>query len=268
VAEIDVRGTRFHYVRLGGGERTVVFVHGLIMDDLSSWYFTLANPVAKHADVLVYDLRGHGKSERTPTGYRVADMVDDLAGLLDGLGLEDRPVDLVGNSYGGLLAVAFAVAHPERMRSLVLVDAHIPDEEWVARMQHTLQLEGEERDRLIMQSFRKWIGRHSEVKRTRLAERARALVEGTSLVRDIGAGPRFGDEELASIRCPVLALYGGESDMRDRGERMERTLPHCTLELFPACTHSIIWEAGSALRDRIVSWVRTPPPSTGSPGTG
>ena len=130
----------------------------------------------RHADVLLYDLRGHGKSERTPAGYRVVDMVADLAALLEALGLEDRPVDIVGNSYGGLVAVTFARLHPERTASLVLVDAHIPDETWVDEMRTTLSLEGDERDRLILESFKDWVGRHSEVKRTRLATPSPELI--------------------------------------------------------------------------------------------
>jgi pimeloyl-ACP methyl ester carboxylesterase len=109
VAEVVARGVRFHILRLGRGETTVVFLHGLIIDNLSSFYLTLANPTARNAQVLLYDLRGHGKSERTPAGYGVADMVADLAAILNVLGIT-RPVQLVGTSFGGLLALAFAVA--------------------------------------------------------------------------------------------------------------------------------------------------------------
>ena len=69
MAEIVARGVRFHVqhldLSLGGNHPDrplVVFLHGLVMDNLSSWYFTVANPVARIADVLLYDLRGHGKS--------------------------------------------------------------------------------------------------------------------------------------------------------------------------------------------------------------
>ena len=47
MAEVEVRGLDFHFLRLGGGEPTVVFLHGLVMDNLSSWYFTVANPMAR-----------------------------------------------------------------------------------------------------------------------------------------------------------------------------------------------------------------------------
>src|SRR5438552_5849704 len=123
MADVVANGVRHHVQRLGRGERTVVFVHGLVMDNLSSFYFTLANPIAEGAEVILYDLRGHGLSERPASGYSVASLVADLAALLDALAIT-RPVALVGNSFGGLVALAFAAAHPERVERLVLIDAH------------------------------------------------------------------------------------------------------------------------------------------------
>ena len=141
MADVVANGVRHHVQRLGGGEHAVVFVHGLVMDNLSSFYFTLANPIAERADVVLYDLRGHGLSERPARGYAVADFVADLADLLRALAL-DRPVDLVGNSFGGLLALAFAAAHPARVRRLALIDAHTGTDGWAAQMTATLALQG------------------------------------------------------------------------------------------------------------------------------
>lgn len=268
MAEVVARGLRFHVQKLGEvgeGEPTVVFLHGLVMDNLSSWYFTAANPVAKHTSALLYDLRGHGRSERPDGGYTVPDMVADLAALLGACGVE-APVHLVGNSFGGLLGLAFALEHPERVASIVLVDSHLSDEGWGAEMAGTLGLEGEERDRMIAESFRHWLGRHSRRKRTRLAETAKGLVYGTSLVEDLRASAPFSEASLRSLEVPVLALYGEESDVRDRGERLAALLPHCELRLLPGCTHSVLWEATDAVRDAIVAWIRRGDPPTSPRG--
>jgi pimeloyl-ACP methyl ester carboxylesterase len=254
VAEVVARGVRFHVVRLGAGERTVVFLHGLVMDNLSSWYFTVANAMARTAEVILYDLRGHGRSERPPSGYGVAEMVADLDGLLDALGV-GRPVYLVGNSVGGLLALAFAAAHPERAAGCVLVDGHVGDEDFGSEMAATLALEGEARDRKIAESFRHWLGRHSERKRTRLAETAGALVHGTSLVADMRASAALTDADLGRVRCPVLALYGERSDVRARGERLARVLSDCTVRIVPSCTHSVLWEATERVREEVLAFV-------------
>ena len=257
MADVVVNGVRHHVQRLGAGDRTVVFVHGLVMDNLSSFYFTLANPVAAGAEVILYDLRGHGLSDRPASGYAVADLVADLAALLDALGVT-RKVELVGNSFGGLVALAFAAAHPDRVAGLALIDAHDGTDGWAAQMTDTLALRGDARDSKIGQNFQAWLGRHSERKRTRLARSAEALVDGTSLIADLRGSPPITTAALSSIRCPTLALYGERSDVRDRGEQLARTLPACRLEVLPGCSHSVLWEATADVRARIVAFVGGP----------
>jgi pimeloyl-ACP methyl ester carboxylesterase len=261
MAEVIARGVRFHVQRLAPADRTasarapaVVFVHGLVMDNLSSFYFTLASPASRLAEVILYDLRGHGRSERPSGGYTLGDMVHDLAALLATLGV-GGPVVLVGNSFGGLVALAFAAAWPERVEGLVLIDAHLGQEGWTAAMQATLALEGEERDRRIAASFASWLGRHSERKSTRLAESAAALVHGTSLVADLGASPSLGEADLARVRCPVLALYGASSDLRAEAARMASALPACDLRIYEGCSHSILWEATARVRDDVLAFL-------------
>jgi pimeloyl-ACP methyl ester carboxylesterase len=253
MAEVLVGDLRLHVQRLGTGPGTVVFLHGLVMDNLSSWYFTVANPVAQHRSALLYDLRGHGRSERPATGYDLDTLVAELATLLD---LEvEAPVHLVGNSFGGLLAIAFALSHPDRCAGLVLADALLPEPGWGVAMARTLALKGRARDEQIAASFVNWLGRHSQRKRNRLAAQARALVENTSLVSDIAASRSYEDPAYETIACPVLALYGAESDVLGQGERLAARVPRCTLEVFPGCSHSVLWEETARLRARIVGWL-------------
>ena len=143
--DVTVGGVRFNTVRLTRSDVTdepaspdeaarppVVFLHGLIMDNLSSWYYTVAPAVATTTEVVCYDLRGHGRSERPPSGYRLEDAVDDLFGVVDALGIEG-PVHLVGNSFGGTIAIAAALWQPERVAGLGLIEAH-PAFRFVAAM--------------------------------------------------------------------------------------------------------------------------------------
>ncbi|HTJ46594.1 MAG TPA: alpha/beta fold hydrolase [Kofleriaceae bacterium] len=255
MSDVVANGVRHHVQRLGDARgKKVVFLHGLVMDNLSSFYFTLANPIAAAgADAILYDLRGHGMSERPARGYRVADFVDDLAAILDALHVERAT--FVGNSFGGTLALAFAAAHPARAAGLALIDAHDGADGWSAQMTATLALRGEARDAKIAESFQAWLGRHSERKRTRLAQHAEALVERTSLVEDLRASPPLDLAALGRVECEALALYGEQSDTRARGEAIARALPRCTLELVPNATHSVMWEATAHVKDRITTWV-------------
>jgi pimeloyl-ACP methyl ester carboxylesterase len=248
LAERIVRGLRFHVQRLGSADGpTIVFLHGLVMDNLSSWFFTVANAAAERRPVLLYDLRGHGKSERPPRGYALDEHVADLAALLE-IERIDRAI-LVGNSFGGLLALAFARAFPGKVAGACLVDAHLGDSSFGEQMAGTLELDGEARDRRIGELFASWIGRNSERKRSKLADAASALVHRTTLVEDLR---RTLPLALDGLDVPILALYGERSDLRARGETILSTLPSARVEILPGCTHSILWEATALVRSRII----------------
>jgi pimeloyl-ACP methyl ester carboxylesterase len=205
--------------------------------------------------VLVYDLRGHGLSERPKEGYGVEDMVLDLAGLLD-VTLGRAPACLVGNSFGALLAIEFALRFPERVAGLVLVDGHLGNDGFADRMVRTLSLRGQEADRVIADSFRHWLGRASPRKRDRLIAQARALVHGTSLVNDLGATVPLLASDFSCIESPTLALYGENSDLIRESAPLLASMPDCTLDVLPACSHSVLWEATDEVRARTLAFFR------------
>jgi pimeloyl-ACP methyl ester carboxylesterase len=254
VAEVQANGLAFHVQRLGTGRPAVLFLHGLVMDNLSSFYFTLANPVAERTEAVLFDLRGHGKSERPKTGYTLSSFVADVDALVERLELP-RPLHVVGNSFGGLLALAYAARRPETVRSLVLLDGHVGMPGWSDAMAATLSLTGEARDKQIAESFRHWLGRNSERKRSRLADTARALVEGTSLVDDIRHSPALSNEQLRAVTSPVLALYGEQSDLRADAQALSQLLPRVRLVTRAGTTHSILWEATAWVKDQLLQWL-------------
>ena len=108
---------------------------------------------------------------------------------------------------------------------------------------------------MILKYAYRWAGRHSERKVNRLITNAHRLTRKTTLVEDLAASPPVTDEELATIRCPVLALYGTDSELLDRGERLGRMVPDCEVRLFPGCTHLLLWEATEALKEQITAWI-------------
>ncbi|MFK4729089.1 alpha/beta hydrolase [Agromyces mediolanus] len=100
---------------------SVVLTHGAGMDRTMYDAQFAALATAGHRTVR-WDLRGHGGSRLDAgTRFTAADALDDLAALIDALGL-DRPA-LVGHSLGGNLVQAFARAHPERVAGLVVLDS-------------------------------------------------------------------------------------------------------------------------------------------------
>jgi len=124
MALVNAGDVSLNAVELGEGP-PVVMLHGLISGSSASWYFTCAPVLAKNHRVILYDLRGHGRSAPAAGGYDTATLAKDLENLLDAMGV-DEPVSLVGHSYGALVAMRFALAHPERVNRLALVEAPLP----------------------------------------------------------------------------------------------------------------------------------------------
>ena len=160
---------------------------------------------------------------------------------------------LVGNSFGGVVALAWAVQNPGRTRGLVLVDAHVSDDAFGTAMAGTLQLEGAARDAKIAEGFQSWIGRNSDKRRNRLAERASALVEKTSLVKDLASSPALDDHSLRALTAPVSLLYGERSDVLERGHWLRERLPNSSLTVLPGATHAILWEHTERVRSETLA---------------
>lgn len=265
MAEVTANGVRFHVQTLAPPVgvtptgATVVFLHGLVMDNLSSFYYTLANPcAAAGAEVVLYDLRGHGRSERPPTGYALADSVADLADLLQVMAI-DRPVHLVGNSYGGTVGLAFALAYPERVASLVLIEGHFAVEGWGEQMARTLWSIA---FGMEIEEARAWVAAAGR-KMTRMAQKSDQLINHTSLVEDLLTGIPLPRGPLQAMTCPVLAVYGDESDVIDRARELGRLIPDFTLNVLTRCGHSILMDVPGYLQEVMAWWLggrRTPAP--------
>ena len=257
---ISANGARFHVQQLkadtAADAPTVVFVHGLVTDNLSSFYYTLAGPVvAAGAQAVLYDLRGHGMSERPPDGYTTKDGVADLCAVLDALDVTG-PAYLVGNSYGGLIATGLALAAPERVAGLVLIEAACVGPSataWMEDILNTLTVAalGLEHDRTA--ELLRAAGRR---KLARVATAAGLLLNGTSLIEDLGTQRPLEPVELEAIGCPVLGVYGERSELRPTAEDLRRCVRDCQIEIIPGLAHTVLREATALLSSIVVDWLQ------------
>jgi pimeloyl-ACP methyl ester carboxylesterase len=250
-----INGLRTNYQLLpGAGEptETVVFVHGLGTDSLASFHLTLAAPVAAAGiDVIGYDLRGHGKTERPASGYTLQDFVADLDGLLSRLGVSG-PVHLVGNSFGGTVAFAFAVAFPERVRSIVSIEAEPPTEQWADKMRRTLDNTVEF---LSTETNFDWIeanyGRHHR----RLSQQAAERITSTTIAAEVPRGPLLTLPEIEAIDCPVLSILGRHGYQSDDLTALTSILPGGELFVFDDEGHSVLVERHRQVRGLLLEWI-------------
>jgi 3-oxoadipate enol-lactonase len=114
---VEVNGVRLAYDDVGEG-RAILFIHGFMLDR-TMWRSQVA--ALEGWRRIAPDLRGSGLSEAPERGYGIATYADDLAALLDALGV--RRTVLCGLSMGGYIAFEFLRRHRQRVAGLVIMDA-------------------------------------------------------------------------------------------------------------------------------------------------
>ncbi|MBO7940905.1 alpha/beta fold hydrolase [Streptomyces antibioticus] len=259
MAMVDTGAVRLHVQRTGPRRgrpavATVVLVHGLLTDSLASYYFTVAPAFAAAGlDVVMYDLRGHGRSERPAGGYTLDHNIDDLEALLDRLAVTG-PVHLVGNSYGGTIAFGYAVRRPERAASVTLIESEPATPAWAVKLERILhrvsaQLAENEPEALA------WVTAHRGRHTARLAKGAARLVRETTLSQEIPASRVLTRHQIRTVSCPVLAVYGGDSDLAEQAPRLKELLPDCRTVIVPGHEHSVLVEASGTVGGHILTLV-------------
>lgn len=117
----DVNGVQLHYVR-GGSGAPVVLLHGWS----TTWYewHKIMPALAQNYTVIAPDLRGLGDSSKPETGYDKRTLAEDVYQLVRQLSYPR--IFLVGHDLGGQVAYAYASAHPQEVRRLVIMEVPIP----------------------------------------------------------------------------------------------------------------------------------------------
>jgi N-formylmaleamate deformylase len=116
--DCSVDGVSLRYFRSGGSLPPLVLVHGFT--DNALYYSRLAEELATSWDVIAYDCRGHGQSDRAGGHFADADRVADLIGVVDQLDI--RGAAMIGHSMGGATIARAVADHPGLSRGIVLED--------------------------------------------------------------------------------------------------------------------------------------------------
>jgi pimeloyl-ACP methyl ester carboxylesterase len=218
---LPVNGVDLAWSEQGNGGTTLVLCHGFTG---SSHDFSLeAGALATKRRVVTLDQRGHGHSTKTGAlqGYTIEQLASDLAGFLEAVG--EGPVDLLGHSMGGRVAVTLTLERPELVRSLILMDtsawSFVPDDGGIREMVRAFfdgfdpavglpeqwRLGGPEDDLIASVVPESWLQEKDEIQ----AGTDPYAVKGLGaeiLAHDEGPGslrPRLG-----SIACPTTVIAG------------------------------------------------------------
>ena len=101
----------------------ILFIHGLYTN-MAFWHPTLLRELGEQSRLLMYDQRGHGYSDMPASGYTLTELAHDAAAVLDAY--EAGPqTDIVAHSFGSAVAIQLARLYPDRIRSIVLLDARL-----------------------------------------------------------------------------------------------------------------------------------------------
>ena len=117
--KLDRNGVQIHYEVHGKGP-VILLTHGY--SATSQMWRGQIEPLTKTNTLVIWDMRGHGQSDypAEPGQYSAALTVADMRALLDTVGAKTAVVG--GLSLGGYMSLAFHLAHPERVRALMLFD--------------------------------------------------------------------------------------------------------------------------------------------------
>jgi len=252
---LRVNDLGLHYLEWGEADApAIVCVHGYTGS--ADAFNALARDLKDRYHFLALDVRGHGESAWSPTGaYRYADQASDLAAFTRQLGLEKFV--LIGTSMGGIIAMAYAAEHADRLLGLVINDIG-PDSE--AGTQRITQMVGSRPDEFAtLEEAMAYRRAMSPILAVRSAADQRELALG---VLRRGTGGKWGWKmdpayirqrvehgaparpplwpALQALPCPTLVVWGTESDVLSEAQvlRMVDVLPRGELVRVPGIGHA------------------------------
>jgi esterase len=250
-----VNGLRMHYLDWGyPSAPPVVCVHGY--SSSAQAFAALARHFQGRFHTIALDVRGHGESAWSPTeAYQYHDQISDLAGFVDQLGLEQFA--LIGTSMGGIIAMAYAGAHPERLLRLVINDIG-PDAE-VGGQRITQMVGDRPKEFASLEDAMAYRRLVSPITARRSDEDQRELALGVLRHQPDGRwvwkmDPAYIRQRvqqgppprpalwpaLQRITCPTLVVWGRESDVLSevQARRMVDVLPQAELVAVPSVGHA------------------------------
>ena len=261
---VEHNGASIHYSSVGEGP-DIIFIHGFAANH-AFWHIKILFSLARRYRITTYDLRGHGLSSMPKKGYSSADMAHDLHALINHLDIEKA--HLVGHSFGGVVGLHYAALHGDRVAGLTLADSRVrtfqptqrpkdwpnwpaaketlakmgiempPDEPeaglWL--LEKLAQPEWrEKRDQLMgSQLFIPFCQKRSGKK---TAEKWLKLLSTTTARSDLVSSGGLTSKMIASIKCPVMAIYGELTKLKTSYSELMKCLPRCKGKIVPGRGH-------------------------------
>jgi pimeloyl-ACP methyl ester carboxylesterase len=244
---VEANGRRLSYVRRGSGE-PLLLIMGL-SGHHQVWGEPFLAALAAEYDVVAFDHRGIGESDRAEAEFSITDLADDAAGVIEGIGWTSAHV--FGISLGGMVAQQLALRHPELVRTLAIGCSYAggrgstmesPGLPRVlsAMMTHDPDLvarAGFEAN--VSPAYTADPAHFEEFKRNALAVKVPVPVV---MMQAQAAAAHDTSAALPSLRVPTLVIHGTADEMLlfGNGEQIASLIPGARFELFEGVGH-LFW---------------------------
>jgi len=255
-----VNGINLYYELHGPEQADVIVLSNGIFMSAGSWGYQVAE-FKKHFRVLVYDCRGMWQSDHPEDPYSMDMHVEDLAGLLDALGIEKAHIG--GISYGGEISLLFALKYPQRTRSLIVSSSVSQIDTMLAKM-GTLwssALRDRDADALFEASLplnfsEGWLKANAGI-----LEATRKLYHKMDLPAAERLMNAFSEinftERLKEISVPALVVVGELDILKPRkyAEIIAAEIPGAELVIIPYAGHAVSMEQPAAFNSAVLGFV-------------
>lgn len=265
MALITAGDARYH-VELAGSGPSLLLLHGFTGSAATWQPFRAAFASMR---TIAPDWLGHGRSDspRDPARYRMENAVEDVITILDTIG--ERRVNVLGYSMGGRVALALALAHPERVAALVLESASpglaSADERQARRaadeaLADFIEQEGMEgfvnrweSQPLFASQRRLTDGVRRHLREQRLAASPDGLARS---LRGLGTGvqPSLW-EQLAALAPPTMLIYGELDEKFVAIGRAMAAAPRIELRIVPDAGHAVHLEQPAAFTRMVMEFI-------------
>lgn len=226
--------------------------------------------------VVLWELRGHGRSgaPAEDAGWSMARIVDDLGRVLDRTAPGRRAV-VGGLSFGGLAAMHFALAHPERVRGLVLLasgpgfKSERSQAAWADQVERTARRLEERGMEALLQgrAAHTTIGGRPELPAARAAAEAFRAQDPRAVAafgRKVAAAAPPVIGRLHELTAPALVLVGEEDEpYRRAAEVMRSRIPDARPVVVPGAGHVVSLEASEAVSRELLAFLESLPAEAG-----
>jgi pimeloyl-ACP methyl ester carboxylesterase len=239
--------TRTAYEQVGDGS-AVVLIHGLgLCRQMWQWQ---APVLSEHFHVIRYDLIGHGESDKPAGPYAMADFVAQLREVVDSVGIDEFA--LVGFSLGGLIAQAFTLAHPDRVRAVgILHSAYDRSADERAAVRKRVLLADEQGPKAgVDAALERWFTPEFAARCPERLQQIREWLEANDPDAFAAAYRVLAESDaelapaLSDIRCPALVMTGSEDhgNSPQMAARMAARMPNAECRVLPELRHMALAE--------------------------